>query len=83
MGQSCAFDLVVPLYNVFQTDFGKSHENNWGSTHIPTYLMLKKGVDVSAFEPKLAAFFEKRAGEESIFNLVKALVDEKAAAPIF
>jgi hypothetical protein len=41
-------------------------------------------MDKLYFEsPYIVQGHEKLYGEESIFNFVKALVDEKAAAPIF
>jgi predicted permease len=48
---SIQFDVLLPLAFLFATD---EWSNNWGSNNYHTYLQLKPGTHVAAFETKLA-----------------------------
>jgi putative ABC transport system permease protein len=48
---SIQFDILLPLDFLFKTD---ELSNKWGSNNYHTYLELKAGTDVTAFETKLA-----------------------------
>lgn len=48
---SIQFDILLPLEFLFKTD---EWSNKWGSNNYHTYLQLKPGTDVTAFEKKLA-----------------------------
>ncbi|MBX9781790.1 MAG: ABC transporter permease [Chitinophagaceae bacterium] len=48
---SIQFDILLPIDFLFKTD---EWSNKWGSNNYHTYLQLKPGTDVAAFETKLA-----------------------------
>lgn len=48
---SIQFDVLLPLAFLFKTD---EWSNKWGSNNYHTYLQLKPGTDIAAFETKLA-----------------------------
>lgn len=51
LNSSIQFDILLPLEFLFKTD---KWSNQWGSNNYHTYLQLKQGTDVAAFETKLA-----------------------------
>jgi putative ABC transport system permease protein len=48
---SIQFDILLPMAFLFKTD---EWSNNWGSNNYHTYLQVKPGTDITAFETKLS-----------------------------
>ena len=67
------FDFLLSFEN-FDKSSGPDYMENWGHTGMFTYLILKPGSDLQAFDEKIKALIEAEFGEAlKYYNMVMEL----------